>query len=207
VTRRTRFTRITISVLGLLAAVAPSASAGPLVASAPSCVDRAFEQPFLPWADVANYVQAPDAGFEDGGNSWSLSGGAAVVGGNEPFNARGAGDSHSLSLPAGSSAQSSVMCVGLEHPTLRVFHRLSGGSAFSRLQVEVVFEDAQGTVRDLTIGTLSGSSWAPSTPMAVVVNLLALLPGEHTPVAFRFTPSGSGTWSVDDVYVDPYGKY
>ena len=41
--------------------------------------------------------------------------------------------------------------------------------------------------------------------MLVVANLLPLLPGEHTPVAFRFTALG-GDWSIDDVYVDPYSR-
>ena len=37
----------------------------------------------------------------------------------------------------------------------------------------------------------------------MVANLLPLLPGEHTPVRFRITSVGTGTWSVDDFYVDP----
>ena len=39
----------------------------------------------------------------------------------------------------------------------------------------------------------------------ILVNLLALVPGERTAVAFRFTPRGLGSWLIDDVYVDPYG--
>jgi hypothetical protein len=38
--------------------------------------------------------------------------------------------------------------------------------------------------------------------MPIVVNLLPLLPGDHTAVAFRF--STAGNWQIDDVYVDPY---
>jgi hypothetical protein len=41
--------------------------------------------------------------------------------------------------------------------------------------------------------------------MTILANLLPLLPGEHTPVAFRFTAVG-GDWSVDDVWVDPYSR-
>jgi hypothetical protein len=41
--------------------------------------------------------------------------------------------------------------------------------------------------------------------MTILGNLLPLLPGEHTPIAFRFTAVG-GDWSVDDVWVDPYGR-
>jgi hypothetical protein len=41
--------------------------------------------------------------------------------------------------------------------------------------------------------------------MPVIANLLPLLPGELTPVRFRFTPVGLGAaWQIDDVYVDPF---
>jgi len=39
-----------------------------------------------------------------------------------------------------------------------------------------------------------------------VANLLPLLPNGHTPVAFRFTPIRGGSWSIDDVHVDPYQR-
>ena len=45
-------------------------------------------------------------------------------------------------------------------------------------------------------------AWQPTLPMTVVANLLPLLPGEHAPVQFRFTPLLGG-WQIDDVYVDP----
>ncbi len=41
--------------------------------------------------------------------------------------------------------------------------------------------------------------------MLVVANLLPLLPGEMTPVSFRFTAQGAD-FSVDDVWVDPYAR-
>jgi hypothetical protein len=43
--------------------------------------------------------------------------------------------------------------------------------------------------------------------MPLVVNLLPLLPGDYTPVAFEFTPQGyGGNWRIDDVYVDPRSR-
>jgi hypothetical protein len=186
---------------------APSAQAGPLVASAGNCDAQELSQPFMPWADPASYTLAPDGGFEEAGSSWSLSGGAAVVSGNESYNVRNAGDARSLKLPSGSSATSATMCVGLEHPTLRLFAR-NTGSPLSALKVEVHFEDAVGNVHSLPIGVVgAGSSWQPTQPMLVTANLLALLPGEKTPVAFEFTPVGlGGNWRIDDVYVDPYRR-
>jgi hypothetical protein len=97
------------------------------------------------------------------------------------------------------------MCVGLDHPTLRFFARSSDRS-LSSLTVQVLFEDATGTVRTATIGAvggLGGGRWSPTAAMPIVVNLLALLPGELTPVRFRFRAQGPADWQIDDVYVDP----
>ena len=52
----------------------------------------------------------------------------------------------------------------------------------------------------------AGSSWAPSAPLPIVVNLLPLLPDSRTAVAFSFTASG-GSFQIDDVYVDPYRSH
>lgn len=205
--RSSRIVRILFTAVAATAAMASSASAGALTASAGSCVDRAFETPFKPWMDPASYVLAPDGGLENGGAGWSMAGGAAVVSGNESFFVGGDDHASTLRLPPGSSAQTGVMCVGIEHPTLRIFTKASPAFG-SRLRVEAVWEDAAGNARDTTIGVVDGgSTWAPSPVMVITTSLLTLLPGNHTPVAFRFTPLGSGTWTVDDVYVDPYAKY
>jgi hypothetical protein len=192
------------AVIGLLALAAPAvAQAGPLVASAPDCDAQELSQPFLPWLDPASYTLNNGGAFEDGAGGWTLKGGASAVSGNESYKVHGEADSNSLSLPAGSSATSSTICVGPEHPDLRFFVR-NTGSILSTLKVEVLSEDAAGNVRSLPIGLAAGTrAWAPTLPMPLVVNLLPLLPGSYTPVEFRFTPQG-GNWSIDDVYVDPY---
>ena len=156
------------------------------------------------WADLAEYVLAPNGTVEQGGH-WKLQGGAVRAAGNESFHVNDADDSSSLVLPAGSSATTAPMCVGLEHPTLRLFAR-NRGALLSPLLVEVLFEDAGGNSRALPIGAYVGASaWQPTTPLAVIANNFALLPGESVEVAFRFTPQGTaGRWSIDDVYVDPF---
>ena len=71
----------------------------------------------------------------------------------------------------------------------------------------MLFELFTGDVVSLPIGLVgNGGSWQPTLPMLVVANLLPLLPGENTPVAFRFTAQGAA-WSVDDVWVDPYSRH
>lgn len=205
---RTLTPRNLIIALGTLAAVfafAPAAQAGSLVAAAPDCDDQELAQVFLPWLDPAHYTLAPNGGFENGSSKWDLSGGAQVAHGNESHHVGGDKDSRSLSLPAGSSATSAAMCVGIEHPTLRLFAR-NTGSLLGTMEAEVLFEDAGGNVSVLTIGVFgAGPSWEPTAVMPIVANLLPLLPGDHTPVAFRFTPHG-GDWQIDDVYVDPYRR-
>lgn len=185
-------------------AIPAAASAGPLVADAPDCDAQSLSQPFLPWADVASYTLDPGGSFENGTSPWALSGGAAVVNGNESFNVTEANDHKSLALPAGSSAVSRSLCVGIEHPDIRFFAR--SGSALNRVNVEVLFEDGIGNAQSAPIGAITaGSDWAPTAPLPIVVNLLPLLPGNHTAVAFRFT-AASGSVQIDDVYVDPYAR-
>lgn len=192
------------AAIALVVLFAPSAQAGPLVASAPSCDAQDLSRPFVAWADPASYTLNGGGSFEGDAAGWTLNG-ASVESGNEPYYVHGSGDSHSLSLGGSGSATSSTICVGLEHPDLRFFARNSG-SPFSGLRVEVQFEDASGGVNTLPIGTVgSTGSWQPTLPIPVVANLLPLLPGEYTPVAFRFTPTGAGgNWRIDDVYVDPW---
>jgi hypothetical protein len=188
-----------------LAAAAP-ANAGLLVASAQDCDAQASSQVFLRWLDPMRYVPAP-GGDAESAAGWKLEDGARVVGGNEPWKVGGSGDDSSLLLPRGSQATTGVMCVGIEHPTLRLFAR-HDGVLTGALRVDVIFADALGFRHSLTIArVLAGDSWSPTLPMPVVANLLALLPGERTRIAFRFVAEGSGAWQIDDVYVDPYVRH
>lgn len=209
VSRRSRRTAaVTLMALVALAAGAATANAGVLVASAPSCADQALSKTFLPWLDLADYTPLSGGDFETGARDWSMSGGAAVAAGNETYHVGGSNDSKSLSLPAGASAVSPAICVGIEYPTIRFFvKRHSGGSlSAASLRVDVLFETADGDVAELTIGTVANEgSWQPTLPIVIGANLLPLLPGEMTPVAFRFTAEGAD-WSVDDVWVDPYSR-
>lgn len=205
--RSLRTTAAAVTAVVALAAGATTANAGVLVASSPSCDDQALSKPFLPWLDVADYTALSGGDFESGAAGWSLDN-SAVAGGNEPYRVGAATDSKSLSLSSGGSATSPAICVGITHPTIRFFaKRRSGGMlSTSTLRVDVLFETASGGVASLPIGrVLNGGGWQVTSPIAVVANLLPLLPGETTPVAFRFTAQG-GDWSIDDVWVDPYAR-
>jgi hypothetical protein len=183
---------------------APTASAGLLVQSAPDCAPKPTTQAFRTVdGDSTQYWLAPGGNFEAGSPSWSLNGRASFVSGNEPWKVAGSGNTRSLRLGPGASAVSPVMCVGIEHPTVRLFAQ-NNSALLSTLSVSVIFETSIGLKAELPVGVmLPHGQWKPSPQYIVLASLLPLLPGEHTPVQFRVTSVGLGTWTVDDFYVDP----
>jgi hypothetical protein len=198
--------RRTAFLLSALTAVlcAPAvASAGVLVADAPNCDAQSSAQVFLPWADPAQYVLAP-GGAAESTDGWTLSGGAALVTGNEPWKVHGAADAGALRLPSGASATTDTMCIGIEHPDVRFFVK---GSVGGRVAVESLVETADGEVVSVPVGVATSTSWSPTSVMPLAAALLPLIPGDHTPVRFRFTSTGQCSITIDDVYVDPQGRY
>jgi hypothetical protein len=195
---RNRFAALLITALLALAVFAGSAQA---------CSSFGAETVFSPWGDQRNYVLAPDGGFEAGGAGWRLSRGAAVVESNESYYLNDAGDSKSLSLPAGSSALSPPVCMAIDTPSFRLVARNSGDPS-SQLRVEAVYK-LLGLVRTKTAGTLRASStWAPTQSVSTVLTLSTIV-GTLIPSAIeiRFTPlDSSGQWQVDDLYIDPFRR-
>jgi hypothetical protein len=163
--------------------------------------DSTLTQPFAPWGDRGNYTLVPGGSFESG-SAWTLTGGAMVVAGNEPFAVGGSRDSHSLSLPLGSSATSPAMCVGALNPTLRLFGLASSSSA--SLSVTVLSKNALGLLSVLGVGIVypGQTKWQP-TPVGLFLQSLPALLTNTTTVSFRFAPVG-GSWTIDDAYVDPF---
>jgi hypothetical protein len=186
--------------------LAGPAQAGILVESAKNCDEQGpSARVFQRWLDPAQYVLAPGGNLEST-SGWKLEGGARLVAGNEPWKVGGAGEK-SLQLPAGSSATTDVMCVGLAHPTMRFFAKRTSGILLNPLAVEVQFEGLGDLLKSLPIGVvLGGNQWQPTLPSLVVANLLPLLPNARTPVRFKFTPVGRANWQIDDVYVDPWSR-
>jgi hypothetical protein len=188
------------------AVFAAPASAGILTASATDCGDETLTKPFALFGDQANYKRVAGGNFEAANADWTLSRGAKIVTGNEPWKVGGAKDGKSLVLPAGSSAISPTSCVGLAEPTMRFFVKKNRAPllGISTLAVSVHVKTSLGLVVPVPIGVVLGNGqWKPSPRMLIVANLLPLLPGDRTPVAFQFTPL-LGDWQIDDVYVDPF---
>jgi hypothetical protein len=191
-----------ITAVAMTGAAAAPASAGILTASAKDCGDESLSQPFARFGDQARYKIVPGGSFEGALTDWTISGGAKVVTGNEPWKVGGSTHSKSLLLPLGSTLVTAPTCVGIGEPTLRFFAKKNGG-LLSTLAVTVYVKTSLGLVVPVPIGTIGGNGqWAPTGQVLIVANLLPLLPGDRTPVAFGFTPL-LGSWQIDDVYVDP----
>jgi hypothetical protein len=176
-------------------AVLPAAAAHASLLNFNACNDSALSQPFTQWGDNASYELTPGGDFESSG--WSLSHGASVVSGSEPYAVTGTLGSRSLSLPAGASAQSPLTCVDAAYPTARFF--VSGSGA---LAVSVVWAG-------ITIPTgvvVTAGDWSPTTPLLTLSAIPGLLAGGTAQVSLRLTSLG-GAPQVDDVFIDPMGGH
>jgi hypothetical protein len=195
---------IVFTALAVAAIAAPSANAGLLVTSAESCDSQTYSQPFARFGDNATYTPVPGGAFEPGQKAWTTTGGAKVVSGNESYKVGSSDDGYSLQIPAGGTATSPSMCVGLAEPTIRWFQK---SGLLGTMTVTVLTETSLGEVTETPVGAgVLSTSWSPGVlPSLIVTNLLPLLGPDKTAVAFRFR-AVTGTWNVDDVYVDPYHR-
>jgi hypothetical protein len=159
------------------------------------CGNPSLNQPFSPWLDYSSYELAPGGDFEN--NSWTLSGGAAIVAGSEPFAATGTLGHSSLSLPAGATAVSPSACVSAAYPTLRAFVGGTGSVA-----VSVVY----GGVTIPTGVAISAGQWVPTAPMLTQSAIPGLFGGGTAQVSLELTGL-TGTPQVDDVFIDPWGGH
>ncbi|HXD70242.1 MAG TPA: hypothetical protein VN615_10305 [Gaiellales bacterium] len=195
------------SAAAMTASAAAPAHAATLGLSCPNPTSQVF-LPVDP-NDSAFYAAAPDSGFENGAAGWTLTGGARVVTGNEPWMVGGAGQTHSLSLPQGSSATSPPMCIGLFSGGMRFFVQ-NAGAASSNMRVQVIYNGGVGALLGGLGSTLrisdqktfpAAASWRPGPSVSMTGGVLPLLTQS---VQFRFTPlSTGGNWRIDDVYLDP----
>ncbi len=169
------------------------------------CTSRDNSTAFAPWLDPAEYFLASNGGFEQGSDDWTLSSGAAVASGNEPYRVNGPSDGHSLVLPAGATATSRPACVTMGEPTVRLFVN-APNVAGAWLRVDATVRNPTTGISVQTqyvVGTdVAPAGWAP-TPQIVIANAAGgIVPEELT---LRFTASGTpATWGVDDVFVDPF---
>jgi hypothetical protein len=196
---RLRHLWVLLAATGVAAGLSvPAASAGG-IALLPSCGAKTY--PFQRWADGDAYCAFPNLGFESGKTSWTVTGNAFVVQGNEPWQVSGAG-THSLQLGPGATALSSSLPVSLVDPWIRFFARSANASG--SLRVQVLFHGLLGNLTGvLNVGSLSPgtySSWAPTQRVLSTLALPLLTSSAQVQITSQAT---SGNWLIDDVYLDP----
>lgn len=168
------------------------------------CRDDEASSVFAPWGDLGSYVPAPEGDLESS-SGWMLNKHASLSAQNSPFST----GATSLFLGEKGEAISPAMCISVLHPTFRFFS-LNGGTAESKLEVEILYEGLDGKLKKLKLARLAaGSSWAPCRVIPLHVNMLAAASEDGlTAVAFKFKAHGvkseDGGWLIDDLFVDPF---
>lgn len=203
---RSRLQLLTLAAIAVAAAVPAGAQAALVQTGA--CDAAPLSTPFAKWGDTASYKLAPGGDIEGALTGWTLSGGAKKDAGSEPFAATGTLGTSSLRIPAGGSATTAPTCVNASYPSFRFFVRSSGGllGLVPLVKVDLVYRDGLLGLIAVPVGTvLPTSSWAPSPVMLTASPVAAAVAGGTVPLSLRFT-SVTGTWQVDDVYVDPYSR-
>jgi hypothetical protein len=187
-----------------LLAPAGTANAGLLSQSAGPCPAYPSSKVFSKWLDGTNYTLAPGGAFESA-SGLTFTGGAKIVSGNESSYVHGTGDKNSVLIPQGGTVTTGPICVGLDKPTIRFFAKRPSFSLLPLLTVEGVFTTKAGTTASLPmVGVpLAGNSWSLQLPFVTTGALLEL--GDTTMMRFRIR-AVTGSWQVDDLYVDPWRR-
>jgi hypothetical protein len=182
--------RKTVGRIAALTCVAVFASSG--AAFAAQCPTQSVKQKFSKWGDSSDYFLLPGGSFE---------GTPTQVGWTLPFHLNSASDGQSLLINGGGSATSPTVCVDSTMQSVRFFVRQTEPG--SDLKVQGIVQTPRGplsmTLADLPDGSLS--SW---TPVQITVETNRIPKGFSVAAAMRFVVPASGSWQIDDVYVDPY---
>jgi len=195
-----------VSALAAFAAAAalsvPPAEGGLIGTGTASGCDPEPSHPFEAWGDHALYKLMPGGSFEQGQPAWTLSRGAYVGPGNEPFRTEGDHGTRSLYLLAGATATSPTGCFELGDWHARFFVR-GAGPAGARLHVDVVVKSLLGVLTVLDGGSVAPSGeWRPSPRIGMLVcNVTSLVGTKAVSLRFRAV---NGTFQVDDVCLGPF---
>lgn len=199
-----RWTRRAAAMIGLVTvalAAAPAATAS--AATVLPCTTRTTTKPFTGWGDGNGYFTLPGGTFESSPTSagWTLSGGAAVTTGNEPWKVIAGTNASSLKVLKGAVATAPSFCVQPTEARFRLFYKSPGiASSFLVVHMRTV---AGTAVTDSTYwvdGSTAG--WALS-PALQLPNVGAA--GQQVTATVWFdVQQQAGTWQIDDVEVDPW---
>lgn len=190
-----------------------------------TCQDPLIEQPYSLFDDKRDYVLAPGGSFENAtAPGWQLPPGASIVPGDDAFTEKGKlltthTEGSMLEMAKGTSVISPAMCVDLNYPLFRFTSRAittPGDSGVittpddAEIRVEVVYPNAENpafeqvTKFDGKQGDFTNARWHVSNEIDLKPDLGGQQWGGRL-AALRFTVL-SGTWRIDDVYVDPRSR-
>ena len=205
-TRSALLVAVTAAAAAVVAFVAPAAQAA-------TCGSRTSSTPFSKFGDSNQYFLAPGGSFESGAGGWALQNGS-VAAGNDTYSLNSAGDKQSLKLTG--SATSGSFCITRDDPLLRFAAKTvttpGANGNYSQLNVSIVVRNAAGSQATFFLGVIpaqGNGGWFIS-PQLRYGNLLDswLFGSDGTGTAtmqVQFTVAGQGgTWSIDDVFVDPF---
>lgn len=166
----------------------------------PTCGATVY--PFTQWDDDRPYYAVPNNGLESGSTGWTLGGGAYVGSGSETFYVGGYG-TRSLVVPPGATGYSPSACINLTDPHVRAFAKSNGANGPLRMQV--IFYGITGNLLGIfNVGDQYPADFTSWQPTSEVPSILALPVGTSY-FRVKFTSlASSGTWQVDDLYVDPW---
>jgi hypothetical protein len=184
--------------------ILPAANASAALIDTSPCDGATLTQPFADFGDNAFYKIVPGGDFEGSLTGWTLKGGAAKASGSESFNVTGKAGASSLNLPAGASAITPATCVNAGAPTYRFFTKSSGGllGLLPVMKVDLVYHNLLGLVA-LPLGTaVPSSNWSSLLALPNLALVSGLIDDGVSDLSLRFT-AVTGTWRVDDVFVDP----
>jgi hypothetical protein len=203
--RRTAVLAAVISVAG--SAVSLTAAPASALGLLPNCGSRVASPTFARWGDLNPYFPVENGGFESGSSGWSISGGAAVESGNESYFVGAPTDAHSLAIPNGARAESPATCVALGENSVRLFVK-SSGTGPSSLHVQAFVQNPMtGIVLSTGFDVDANAAtrdWSPTSTFEVP-NLLGGIVGvQNLTLVFTARGSSAVSWSIDDVYVDPF---
>jgi hypothetical protein len=200
VQRRGRLAALAAGVAAAVTLLAPTAGAqAALLGSGSACNSATESQPFAAWGDNNLYEPITGGNFQST-TGWTLSGGAKIVSGGDPFIAAGA--PRSLELPAGASATSPASCVNLSDPTLRFFDRLTTSTG-AHIQVTLLYNNVVLGLLPPSAGAVSPSvGWQPSPTLTTASTVGTITSLFNAKVSLRFTAVG-GPVQIADIYIDP----
>ncbi|MBO9532056.1 MAG: hypothetical protein J7513_03670 [Solirubrobacteraceae bacterium] len=213
------FTRKLIASLTLAGAVTACA---PAVAAAAGCTQLPTSKAFSKFGDKADYSLAPGGGFE-GTNTWTLTGGAKVVSGNENLGV--SSGSKSLFMPITSTATSPEFCVDETNPYFRfaMSSTHKGGYVAAVLWRNSSGQLTQAEFTSSKYVTLLSSGWQPSAVSPLAVKLTLGSNDKAATVQLKIISTGNqnysdtnllgtlasnvfGSVTIDSVMVDPYRR-